>query len=54
MIQRIYSLAGENEIAPNKGVVQLLFFEGEPCETTYPDRGGNYQDRGYGVTLPKV
>ncbi|VEP13396.1 dCTP deaminase [Hyella patelloides LEGE 07179] len=42
------------KIYANEGVVQLIFLEGEPCETTYSDRGGKYQNQGYGVTLPKV
>ena len=42
------------KIYANEGVVQLLFFEGEFCETTYADRGGKYQHQGAGVTLPKV
>lgn len=42
------------KIFANEGVVQLLFFEGDPCETTYADRGGKYQNQGSGVTLPKV
>lgn len=42
------------KIYANEGVVQLLFFEGESCETTYADRGGKYQNQGSGVTLPKV
>ena len=42
------------KIYANEGVVQLLFFEGESCETTYANRGGKYQNQGSGVTLPKV
>ena len=42
------------KIYANEGVAQLLFFEGEPCETTYADRGGKYQNQGQGVTLPRV
>ena len=42
------------KIYANEGVVQLLFFEGESCQTTYADRGGKYQNQGSGVTLPKV
>lgn len=42
------------KIYANEGVVQLLFFEGEACETTYADRGGKYQNQSHGVTLPKV
>lgn len=42
------------KIYANEGVVQLLFFEGEACQTTYKDRSGKYQNQGSGVTLPKV
>ena len=42
------------KIYANEGVVQLLFFEGEPCEITYADRSGKYQNQGSGVTLPRV
>ena len=41
-------------IYANEGVCQLLFFEGEPCQTTYDDRGGKYQNQSNSVTLPKV
>lgn len=41
-------------IYANEGVVQLLFFEGEPCQTTYEDRKGKYQNQPNKVTLPKV
>lgn len=41
-------------IYANEGVCQLLFFEGEPCQTTYQDRGGKYQNQSDSVTLPKV
>ncbi|MGB2923707.1 MAG: dCTP deaminase [Limnothrix sp.] len=41
-------------IYANEGVVQLLFFEGEPCNTTYSDRGGKYQNQEERVTLPRV
>ncbi len=27
----------------NEGVVQLLFFEGDPCSVSYEDRQGKYQ-----------
>jgi hypothetical protein len=37
-------------IYANEGVVQLLFFEGESCETTYADRSGKYHNQGSGVT----
>lgn len=37
----------------NEGIGQFLFFEGEPCLTSYADRGGKYQGQ-TGITLPKV
>lgn len=37
-----------------EGVCQLLFFEGEPCDTTYGDRKGKYQGQSQQVTLPLV
>ncbi|PZV01693.1 MAG: dCTP deaminase [Leptolyngbya sp.] len=41
-------------IYANEGVLQLLFLEGEPCQTTYADRFGKYQDQPQFVTLAKV
>jgi dCTP deaminase len=42
------------KIYANEGVAQMLFFESdEVCETSYADRGGQYQGQ-QGVTLPKV
>lgn len=41
-------------IYANEGIVQLLFFEGEPCETSYADRRGKYQNQAQEVTLPRV
>lgn len=37
----------------NQGIAQFLFFKGEPCDTSYADRGGKYQGQ-QGLTLPKV
>lgn len=39
-----------------EGVVQLLFFEGEPCNVPYGDRagGGKYRGQGEFVVLPRV
>ena len=42
------------KIYASEGVVQLLFFEGQPCQTTYADRGGKYQNQSNKVTLPRV
>jgi len=41
-------------IYANEGIVQLLFLEGEPCETTYADRDGKYQNQPQQVTLARV
>jgi dCTP deaminase len=41
-------------IYANEGVVQLLFFEGIPCDTSYARRAGKYQDQAHEVTLPRV
>lgn len=36
-----------------EGVGQVLFFKGEPCNTSYADRKGKYQGQ-TGITLAKV
>ncbi|KAF3883708.1 MULTISPECIES: dCTP deaminase [Nostocales] len=41
-------------IYANEGVVQLLFFEGDPCATSYADRNGKYQNQQAMVTLAKI
>ena len=41
-------------IYAGEGVVQLLFFQGEPCVTTYATRSGKYQAQKEEVTLPRV
>lgn len=41
-------------IYANEGIAQVLFFEAdEPCETSYADKKGKYQDQ-VGIVLPKV
>jgi dCTP deaminase len=42
-------------IYANEGIAQVLFFEGEPCRTSYAERpgGGKYQGQ-RGITLPIV
>lgn len=37
-----------------EGICQVLFFQGEPCETCYASRAGKYQDQLEAVTLAKV
>jgi len=41
-------------IYANEGIAQILFFEGdEPCDISYADRSGKYQNQD-GVALPRV
>lgn len=35
----------------NEGILQLLFLEGDRCDTTYADRAGKYQGQGHAITL---
>jgi len=43
------------KIYANEGVAQLLFFEGDdPCEITYRDRKGKYQNQPPEVVLPRL
>lgn len=37
----------------DEGIAQFMFFEGEPCHTSYADRKGKYMGQ-RGVTLPRV
>lgn len=39
------SSGADCRIYADEGICQLLFFEGEPCETTYEDRQGKYQSQ---------
>lgn len=42
------------KIYAEEGIAQLLFFQGaEPCQTSYADRKGKYQDQ-KGITLPRA
>ena len=38
----------------NEGVVQHMFFEGEPCQVSYDTRQGKYQDQDEQVTLARI
>ena len=38
----------------NEGIAQLLFFQGEDCETSYDDRGGKYQNQKEEITHGKA
>ena len=48
------SSSADTRIYANEGVVQLLFFEGKPCQVCYETRRGKYQDQEERVTLAKV
>jgi dCTP deaminase len=48
------SSSADCRIYASEGIVQLLFFEGEPCNVSYADRQGKYQDQSEVVTLAKV
>jgi dCTP deaminase len=48
------SSGADCRIYANEGVVQALFFEGEPCDTTYHDRAGKYQDQPATVVTARV
>lgn len=48
------SSGADCRIYANEGVVQLLFFEGSPCDTTYAKRSGKYQNQEERVTIAKV
>ncbi len=41
-------------IYANEGVVQLLFLEGDPCEVSYEDRQGKYQDQPESIVVAKA
>ncbi|MFN5540582.1 MAG: dCTP deaminase [Candidatus Melainabacteria bacterium] len=48
------SSGADCRIYAGEGVVQLIFFEGEPCETSYAKRAGKYQSQSEKVTIAKV
>lgn len=45
---------GYRKIYANEGIAQALFFEGEPCHTTYLDRQGKYQNQPQQVVFSMV
>ncbi len=48
------SSAADCRIYAEEGIVQMLFFLAEPCQTSYRTRDGKYQHQKQQVTLPKV
>jgi dCTP deaminase len=48
------SAGADVRIYANEGVVQALFLEGEPCETSYEDRTGKYQGQPQQVVTARL
>lgn len=48
------SSSADCRIYANEGVVQALFLEGDPCDTTYEDRLGKYQDQPEAVVTARI
>jgi dCTP deaminase len=43
-----------NRVYAEEGITQLLFYRGNPCEVSYQDRKGKYQDQPNNVVFPQV
>jgi dCTP deaminase len=48
------SSAADCRVYAGEGVVQMIFFQGEPCQTSYRTRQGKYQQQPQRITLPRV
>ena len=48
------SSAADCRIYADEGIVQMLFFQGDTCITSYPKRVGKYQGQEQHITLPKI
>ena len=48
------SSGADCRIYANEGIVQALFLEGEPCDVTYHDRAGKYQDQPEAIVTARV
>jgi dCTP deaminase len=48
------SSGADCRVYAEEGIAQCLFFEGEPCETTYADRQGKYQGQPEQVVVARV
>lgn len=46
--------AADCRIYANEGIVQALFFEGDPCDVSYADRLGKYQDQDEAIAIARV
>ena len=43
-----------NKIYANEGICQLLFYQGNPCDVSYQERKGKYQNQPLEVILAKA
>jgi len=43
-----------NRIYANEGITQLIFHQGQPCQVSYEDRKGKYQDQPNNVVFSQV
>ena len=48
------SASSDCRIYAGEGIVQALFLEGDPCDVTYSDRAGKYQDQPEQIVFSKV
>lgn len=48
------SSGADCRIYANEGIVQAIFFEGDPCFVTYDQRRGKYQDQSEEVTIARI
>ncbi len=48
------SSGADCRVYAEEGICQLLFFEGDPCDTTYQDRKGKYQHQPERVIIARV
>lgn len=48
------SSSADCRVYANEGICQLLFLRGKPCEVSYEDRQGKYQDQPEEIVLARV
>lgn len=48
------SAGSDCRVYANEGISQALFFNGDPCDTSYEDRAGKYQDQPAQVVTARV
>jgi dCTP deaminase len=48
------SSSADVRLYAGEGIVQAIFFEGEPCAVTYEQRNGKYQDQPHAVVHARV